>query len=106
MNTTFEPREPKTPAALISKAWNSAHSKVKKNNWHFVGKRSRVSLPEIAPVIKMVVSNGAKGRIQTGETKLYRLGEYTGTLDEIKEFAAFKGISHLTMGCLKIKVAA
>ena len=97
-----EPFEPRTPKTLICKVWNSAHSKPKKNNWHLLGKRQRSELPELPNKIKPVTN----GKIKAGETKIYRYGPYTGTLEEIKEFAAFKGENFLTMGAVRIKLAA
>ena len=95
----FEPRSPKS---LISSIWTSAHAKPKKNSWHLLSKRQRSELPAIAPTIKPVTN----GKIKGGETKMYRYGPYVGSLEEIKEFAAFKGETSLTMGACRIKVAA
>lgn len=93
MNT--EPREPTTPAALKSKSWNAAQPKFKKKSWEFQKAKTRGQLPELSSVIKPVAFG----------SKVYRLGPYEGTLAELKEFAAFKGMTVLRNGIITYKVA-
>lgn len=93
MNT--EPREPTTPKSLKSKSWNAAQPKFKKKSWEFQKAKSRGQLPELSSVIKPV----------TFGSKVYRLGPYEGTLKELKEFAAFKGMTVLRNGIITYKVA-
>ncbi len=93
MNT--EPREPTTPAALKSKTWNAARPKFKKKSWEFQKAKTRGQLPELSAVIKPV----------TFGSKIYKMGQYQGTLAELKEFAAFKGMTVLRNGIITYKVA-
>jgi hypothetical protein len=90
-----EEREPKTPSSLASKTWNAARPKVKKNHWNYLPVKLRSQLAELSPVIKPVAFG----------SKVYRLGSYTGTVDELKEFAAMKGLKSLRCGVVKYKVA-
>lgn len=87
--------EPLSPKSMTSKIWSCANSKAKKNNWHFAPKKLRGNLPELSPKIKPT----------TFGSKIYRLGPYEGTLEELKEFAAMKGMTRLTNGAVSYKVA-
>jgi hypothetical protein len=50
---------------------------------------------EIAPKIKSVGIG----------SKIFKLGPYQGTIEELKEFARIKGMDSLSVGAIKIKVA-
>ena len=91
----IEPREPTTPASLKSKTWNAAQPKFKKKSWEFQKAKSRGQLPELSSVIKPI----------TFGSKVYRFGPYEGTLAELKEFAALKGIPSLRNGIITYKTA-
>jgi len=80
---------------MRAKIWSCANSKVEKTNWSFAPKKERGSLPELSPKIKQVAFG----------SKVYRLGPYSGTLDELKEFAAMKGMTCLQNGAVIYKVA-
>jgi hypothetical protein len=84
-----------SPKSTICKIWSCANSKAKKNNWHFAAKKQRGNLPELSPKIKPVAFG----------SKVYKMGPYQGTLEELKEFAAMKGMTRLTNGAVSYKVA-
>lgn len=88
-------QEPTTPKSLRSKTWSAAQPKVKKNHWNYLPTKLRSQLAEISPVIKP----------KTFGSKIYKLGPYEGTLEELKQFAAFKGLTTLKCGVVKYKVA-
>lgn len=90
---TYEP----TSNIKSSNVWNSPFKKQKKLLWNFVPKKSRGTLPDIAPVIK---NCGKINGIQT-----YALGQYRGPLEDLKHFAKIKGFSELRMGAIKMKLA-
>ena len=87
--------EPKTEKSFVCKIWSCANSKVNRKSWNFVSKKERGKVADLSPVIKPV-SFGSK---------IYRLGPYTGSLDELKEFAAMKGLSILKNGIVTYKTA-
>lgn len=91
----YEPKEPRTEASMTCKIWSCANSKVKKNTWNFQPKKLRGQLPKLSPTIKPVAFG----------SKIYRFGPYEGTLDELKEFAAMKGLATLKNGAITYKVA-
>lgn len=80
---------------MTCKIWSCDNTKAKKNNWHFAPKKLRGQVSEIQPKIKSL-SVGSK---------VYKLGPYEGTLEELKEFARIKGMVSLKMGAVNIKVA-
>lgn len=90
-----EEREPKTPSSLASKTWNAARPKAQKNHWNYLPAKLRNQLAELSPVIKPVAFG----------SKIHRLGAYTGTIEELREFAAIKGLTVLQCGVVKYKVA-
>lgn len=90
MNTTHEPRSPKGTSSSI---WAAPRFKPEKKNWSFLKKKSRGQIAELSPKIKKLSFKGDK----------YKMGQYIGTLDEMREFAAFKGLSHLQVGAIKYK---
>lgn len=87
--------EPRTHKSLQSKTWSAAPTKPKKNTWNFLSPKMRGQLPEISSVIKPVAFG----------SKIYRLGPYSGTLAELKEFAAMKGLTTLKNGAIVYKTA-
>lgn len=87
--------EETTPKALKSKTWSAAPTKSKKNHWNYLPAKLRGQLSEISPVIKP----------KTFGSKIYKLGPYEGSLDELKEFAAFKGLTTLKNGAIVYKTA-
>lgn len=89
----YEPKEPRTESSMACKIWSCANSKVNRKSWNFIPKKERGKVADLSPVIKPV-SFGSK---------IYRLGSYTGTLDELKEFAAMKGLSTLRNGIVTYK---
>lgn len=88
-------QEPRSPKGLTSIIWSCANAKTKKNIWNFRPKKVRGEVVDLSPVIKPV----------TFGSKIYRLGHYEGTLDELKEFAKMKGLSTLRNGIVTYKVA-
>lgn len=91
---THEPKEPRTESSMTCKIWSCANSKVKKNNWNFQTKKQRGELPDLPSTIKPVAFG----------SKIYKMGPYEGTLEELKEFAAFKGKTALRNGAVVYKV--
>jgi len=87
--------EPRTTKSLQSKTWSAAPTKAKKNHWNYLPAKLRGQLPEISSTIKP----------KTFGSKIYKLGPYEGSLEELKEFAAFKGLTTLTNGAIRYKVA-
>jgi hypothetical protein len=84
-----------SPKTMRAKIWSCANSKVKKTNWSFALKKERGSLPEISSTIKP----------KTFGSKIYKMGPYEGTLEELKEFAAIKNLPVLRNGAISYKVA-
>lgn len=80
---------------MTCKIWTCQNEKVKQNKWNFQPRRNRGLVGEIEPKIKSLGVG----------SKLYKLGPYEGSLDDLKEFAALKGMATLSLGCVKIKVA-
>ena len=76
--------------------WNSARAKQSRRLWNYVRKSERGKLPELSPVLKKLSFKGDK----------YKMGPYEGTLEELKSFAAFKGMEFLYVGAIKYKTAA
>lgn len=87
--------EPRTHKSLQSKSWNAAQPKFKKKSWEFQKAKTRGQLPELSSVIKPI----------TFGSKIYKMGQYQGTLAELKEFAAFKGLTALRNGAIVYKTA-
>lgn len=88
-------KEPTTPKGLTSTIWSCANAKTKKNVWNFQPRTRRGKVAELSPVIKPVAFG----------SKIYKMGAYTGTLDELKEFAAMKGLARLCNGAISYKTA-
>lgn len=88
-----EQREPRSPIKQNS-IWDSARIKAKKKMWNFVSARERGKIPELPTKLKAV-------GFRTG---IFQLGEYRGTLEDLKEFALMKGVLCLTHGAIKYKV--
>lgn len=91
MNTQIEPRSPFKANSI----WNSARAKTSKQNWSFKNARNRGKLPELPAKIKQI-------GFRTG---IYQWGQYRGSLEDLKEFARFKGVKELKCGAIKYKVA-
>lgn len=90
MNEQPEPRSPFKENSI----WNAARAKVSKKHWSFVNARNRGKLPELPEKIKQI-------GFRTG---VFKFG-YVGSLADIKEFAASKGLTSLQCGAVKYKVA-
>ncbi len=88
-----ETPEPRSPKGVSSSIWAAPRIKPKKNNWHFQPRKSRGGIPELSPKIKRLSFTSDK----------YKMGQYIGTLDELKDFAAFKGLEFLTVGAVKYR---
>ncbi len=80
---------------MTCKIWQCESTKPKKNSWHFQPRKNRGAVSEIAPSIKSLGVG----------SKVYKLGPYEGSLEDLKEFAQIKGMVSLSLGCVKIKVA-
>jgi hypothetical protein len=80
---------------MTCKIWSCENTKVKKNNWHFAPKKQRGTVSEIAPKIKSLGVG----------SKVYKLGPYEGSLEDLKEFARIKNIPSLKMGAVNIRVS-
>lgn len=91
MNEQPEPRSPFKENSI----WNSARAKVSKKHWSFKTAKARNKLPELPEKIKQI-------GFRTG---IYQWGPYKGPLEDLKEFARFKGVSTLVCGAVKYKVA-
>ena len=91
MNEQSEPRSPFKENSI----WNVARAKVSKKHWSFVNARNRGKLPELPQKIKQI-------GFRTG---VFKFGPYVGSLADIKEFAASKGLTSLQCGAIKYKVA-
>ena len=89
-----EQPEIRSPKPMTCKIWSCANSKVKKNTWNFRTKKERGELPDLPSTIKPVAFG----------SKIYKMGPYEGTLDELREFAAFKGKTALRNGAVVYKV--
>lgn len=77
------------------KIWSSNSLRAKRNGWDFKPRKMRGQVSEIAPKIKSLGVG----------SKIFKLGPYEGTLEELKEFAALKGMVSLKMGSVNIRVA-
>jgi hypothetical protein len=80
---------------MTCKIWQCQNERVKQNKWNFQPRKSRGQVSEIAPSIKSLGVG----------SKIFKLGRYEGTLEELKEFAALKGIATLRMGAVNIRTA-
>jgi len=89
-----EQPEPRSPFKTNS-IWNSARAKTSKKHWSFRNAKSRGELPELPAKIKQI-------GFRTG---VFKFGPYVGSLADIKEFAASKGLTSLQCGAVKYKVA-
>jgi hypothetical protein len=87
--------ETSSPKSMTCKIWSCESVKSKGNKWDFQPKNQRGLVSEIAPKIKSVGVG----------SKIFKLGPYQGTIEELKEFARIKGMDSLSMGAIKIKVA-
>lgn len=90
MNEQPEPRSPKGTSSSI---WAAPRFKPEKKNWSFQPRKLRGQIAELSPKIKRLGFKSAK----------YKMGDYVGTLEELKEFAAFKGLNYLRVGIVKYK---
>lgn len=88
-----EQPEPRSPKGIASSIWAAPRIKPKKNNWHFQPRKSRGAIAELSPKIKRLGFKSDK----------YKMGQYIGTLEELKDFAAFKGLDYLQFGAVKYK---
>lgn len=92
MNTnTPEPRSNVKPQSI----WNSARVKTKKKLWNFLPKNQRGSLPELPATIKPIAFR----------SKIFKWGPYQGTIEDILDFAKYKGVKSLKSGAITYKVA-
>lgn len=91
MNEQTEPRSEFKPNSI----WNAARAKVSKKHWSFKTAKARNKLPELPEKIKQI-------GFRTG---VFKFGPYVGSLADIKEFAASKGLTSLQCGAVKYKVA-
>lgn len=80
---------------MTCKIWSCQNEKVKQNKWNFQPRKNRGAVSEIAPSIKSLGVG----------SKIFKLGPYTGTLEELKEFAHLKGMATLRMGAVNIRTA-
>lgn len=87
--------ETKTPKGLSSKAFQTARVQSRKKLWNFLSAKNRGEVPELPDCIKPV---------KFGSNQ-YSFGQYVGSLEDIKEWAAMKGKTALKMGAVKIKLA-
>jgi mannose/fructose/N-acetylgalactosamine-specific phosphotransferase system component IID len=85
--------EQNTPKSMRQSIWKSARTKNNRRLWNYVRKSERGKLPELSPVLKKLSFRGDK----------YKMGPYEGTLEELREFAAFKGMPFLQVGAIKYK---
>ena len=83
-----------TPKSMQSSIWAAAHTATKKRLWNFRSKGERGAIPELPNELRKIGFTGDK----------YQLGEYIGTLADLKEFAKIKGLSALTHGAIKYKI--
>lgn len=91
MNEQPEPRS----SFKENSIWNAARAKVSKRHWSFHNARNRGKLPELPEKIKQIGFNSG----------IFKWGPYKGPLEDLKEFARFKGVSTLVCGAVKYKVA-
>lgn len=87
--------ETKTPKGLSSKAFQTARVQSRKKLWNFLSAKNRGAIAELPDFIKPLKVGGDK----------YSFGQYVGSLEDIKEFAALKGKTALKMGAVKIQLA-
>ena len=88
-----EQTEPRSPKGIASSIWAAPRIKPKKNEWNFRPRKERGEIAELSPKIKRLGFKSDK----------YKMGQYIGTLDELKGFAAFKGLGYLQVGVVKYK---
>lgn len=88
-----ETPEPRSPKGIASSIWAAPRFKPEKKNWSFQPRKARGVIAELSPKIKRLGFKSDK----------YKMGQYIGTLDELKDFAAFKGIEFLTVGAIKYR---
>lgn len=91
MKQEIEPRSPFKTNSI----WTSPRIKHKKKLWNHLNRRERGQLAELPTNIKQIGFN----------TGIFQWGPYKGPLEDLKEFARFKGVSTLTCGAIKYKVA-
>ena len=89
MKQQIEPRSDiKSPSI-----WQSSPTKAKKKLWNFRPRKERGEIAALSPKLKKLEFKGDK----------YRFGPYVGTLADIREFAATKGLEFVTVGAVKYK---
>lgn len=91
MKQETEPRSPFKENSI----WNAARAKVSKRHWSFHNAKTRGKIADLPTTIKPIAF----------KSPIFKWGQYRGTLEEIKEFAKMKGVSMLTNGAIKYKVA-
>jgi hypothetical protein len=89
MKQEIEPRSEIKPSSI----WQSPRFKHQKRLWNFASKKDRGQVAELPPKLKKLGFKGDK----------YQFGQYIGSLADIKEFAAMKGISFVSVGAVKYK---
>lgn len=85
--------EPRSPKGIASSIWAAPRIKPKKNNWHFQPRKSRGAIAELSPKIKRLGFKSAE----------YKMGNFVGTLEDLKDYAAFRGLDYLQFGAVKYK---
>jgi hypothetical protein len=88
-----EQPEPRSPKGIASSIWAAPRIKPKTNNWNFRRKRERGVIAELSPKIKRLGFKSAE----------YKMGNFVGTLEDLKEYAAFRGLDYLQFGAVKYK---
>lgn len=88
-----EQPEPRSPKGIASSIWAAPRIKPKKNNWHFQPRKSRGVIAELSPKIKRLGFKSAE----------YKMGNFVGTLEDLKDYAAFRGLDYLQFGAVKYK---
>ncbi len=88
-----EQPEPRSPKGIASSIWAAPRIKPKKNNWHFQPRKSRGAIAELSPKIKRLGFKSAE----------YKMGNFVGTLEDLKDYAAFRGLDYLQFGAVKYK---
>lgn len=83
-----------SPKSMRSSIWSAARAKNNKKIWNYVRAKDRGQIAALPSTLKKV---GFKGDI-------YKLGQYVGPLEDLKEFARFKGLTVLTFGAIKYKL--
>lgn len=91
MKDQYEPRSD----VKANSIWDSARIKEKKKMWNFHSARTRGKVAELPNKIKP----------KAFRSPIYIFGPYEGTLEEIKQFARMKGLTHLQNGAIKYRVA-